>query len=320
MSSWMIKISAIICLFLCITFTAGFCEEYKVGAEDVLTITFWQQSDLNTTATVRQDGKIALPVIGEIVVAGLTTEEISRNIVDKMSYYNPNISQATVVVSQYNSRRVYVTGQVNSPQRLSFEVFGNVWEAIQMAGGPTEFGDLSRVQIVRADNGEIQTVNLEKLLKDGNLSAIPTLRKNDYVEVPRIPGVTEEGFIPGTFEGRNMVFVYGGVARPGFLSLDEGMDVLDAIVLSGGPTPDAKLDEVRIISKDEIYSQVIKVDLDKYSKKGYPSRILLKPEDTIYIPQGTSLWGKLLTPLRDVLPLVTAVTSTVVAISVYNIR
>ncbi|MBD3170669.1 MAG: hypothetical protein GF307_14390 [candidate division Zixibacteria bacterium] len=295
-------------------------EDYTVGAGDVLTLNFWQQPDLNTVVTVRQDGKIAVPVIGELTVEGMTTSEIADEVVDKMTFYNPNISQATVVVTEFNSRTVYVTGQVNNPGELNFEVFPNVWEAIQRAGGATEEADLSRVRLIRGDTGKIRTLDIEKYLREGDLTGIPKLSKNDNVDIPRYALTGGEGVIPRDFEGRKVFFVYGAVARPGVMNLDQGLDVLDAIVLAGGPTEGAKLSKVRVISKANPYSQVATVNLDQYSKQGLPARIPLKPEDTIVVPRGQGVWGSVYGVIREVLPIIATTSATILAIAAYNNR
>ncbi|PJA28867.1 MAG: hypothetical protein CO189_03875 [candidate division Zixibacteria bacterium CG_4_9_14_3_um_filter_46_8] len=295
-------------------------QDYQIGSDDVLVISFWQQPDLNNTVTVRQDGKITMPIIGEIIASGLTASQLASRIVEKMSFYSPNISQATVVVSGFNSRRVFVTGQVTSPGRLSFEVFPNLWEAIKQAGGPTEAADLSRVRIIRGDSGKIENIDLDNYLQKGNSSGIPLLSNNDNVDVPRYALSTEERIIPHDFEGRKVCFIYGAVARPGPLNLDSGMDVLEAIVLAGGPLPDAKLSNVRIIRKVNEFGEVTKVNIDRYSKYGQPPRIQLKSEDTVVVPRGRSFWGGFVSTMRDVLPIVVATSSTIIAISAYNDR
>ncbi|MCP4631305.1 MAG: hypothetical protein GY855_00145 [candidate division Zixibacteria bacterium] len=315
-----IFLPVVIILFLAMTGGVIKADEYRIGPEDILSITFWQQPDLNTTITVRQDGKVSVPVIGEIVVAGKTTAELASDIVDKMSFYNPNISQSTVVVTQFNSRRVYLTGQVTTPGRLTFEVFPNVWEAIQQAGGPTETADLSRVKVISGETGKYEIVNVEKFLKEGDLTGIPLLFNNDNVDVPRYALTTNEGIIPRDFEGRKVFFIYGAVGDPGVMNLEEGMDVLDGIILAGGPITEANLKNVRIISKGEPYSQVTEVNVLEYSKNGYPARIPLKPEDTIVVPSGGSLWHSVLATIGDVLPIAATTSSIVIAISVYNSR
>jgi polysaccharide export outer membrane protein len=83
-------------------------DEYIIGPEDVLQISFWQEPTLDQTVMVRQDGKITLSIIGEITAAGLTSKELAGKIVKDVSLYNKKISQATVTVIGFLSRQVYV--------------------------------------------------------------------------------------------------------------------------------------------------------------------------------------------------------------------
>ncbi len=275
-------------------------QDYTIGPEDVLSVSFWQDPSLNQTVTVRQDGKITLSVIGEITAAGLTPTQLAQKIGDQVSRYNKEISQATVEVLQYNSQKVFITGAVRNPGKYAFEVMPNAFELIKEAGGVTEFGDLSNVVIVRGsvNEGEILHVNLSEIIAQGDESKYPELFPRDIVEVKRAP--SEEGpGLPTAAAGmrKSIVYVIGRVGNPGSINLEPGMEVLDAISLTGGPTADADLSKVRIYNKQDRYSNVITVDLDKRTKKGTPPHYKLKPEDTIYIPQESggfwNTWGRM---------------------------
>lgn len=305
------KIAYLLALFF-ILGTFSYAQEYTLGPEDVLNVSFWQQPDLNTVVKVRHDGKISLPVIGEIIAAGLTSAELSRKIVENISFYNKNISQATVVVLEYNSRKVFVQGQVNQPGKYSFEFIPDLWSVIQEAGGPTQAADLSAVRIIRGgeEAGKTIRVNLAQMLEKGDLSKLPQLKIGDTVEIPRsILSFGAEGVAP-SFTGRKIYYIYGRIQRPGVFPLEEKVDLLDAIVLAGGPTPEADLKEVKVLIKGATYSSVVKVNLEDFSSSGRPSRFFLHPEDTIILPERKSsflsrVWGF----SRDLIPLTTAIIS-----------
>ncbi|MDH4222495.1 MAG: polysaccharide biosynthesis/export family protein [candidate division Zixibacteria bacterium] len=298
-----------IALFL-ITGVFLFSQEYTIGPGDLISINFWQQPDLNSIVKVRLDGRISLPVIGEIMAVGLTTSDLSRKIVENISFYNKNISQSTVVIMEYNSRKVFVQGQVNQPGKYSFEFIPDLWEVIREAGGPTEAADLSAVKIIRGgeESGKTIMVNLAKMLEKGDLSKLPPLKIGDTIEIPRsIMSYGAEGIAPG-YTGRNIYYIYGQVLRPGVFALEEKLDILDAIVLAGGPTSAANLKDVKVLIKGAVYSSVVKVDIEKYSSSGRPSRLEIHSEDTIIIPERKSsflsrLWGF----GRDIVPLSTAI-------------
>jgi len=306
----------VLTFFLCFSLIAAnllMAQDYVIGPEDVLSVTFWQQPELNTTTTVKQDGKIALPVIGEITAANLTPSQLSGKIVERISFYNKNISQATVVVTGYNSRMIFVQGQVAAPGKYGFERIPNLWEVIREAGGPTEFADLGNVTIIRAGEQEnkVEKFDLERYLKTGDLSKIPQLGPGDAINIPRsVISAGGEASVPAQFQGRDIYYIYGQVGKPGAYPLNESVDLLDAVALAGGTTPAADMKKVRVIAKGERYSQVIRVDMEKYINKGTTPRYMVKPEDTLVIPaKENSGFGKAWSIAKDLIPLTGAITS-----------
>ncbi len=304
----------LITITLLLFFTALLqAEEYKIGPEDVLSISFWQDPTLNQTVTVRQDGRITLTVIGEIMAGGLTPVELGRKIGDQVSRYNRTISQATVEVVAYNSQKVFISGQVLHPGKFAFEVIPNVWDLIKEAGGITDFGDLSNIVIIRGsvNKGEIVHVNLADLISRGDPSKFPKLYAGDIIEVKRAPSSAGPGLPSAAMEERkSIIYVIGRVGQPGTINYEEGMEVMDAISLAGGPTPDADLANVKVFNKLDEYSNVATVDLEKRSQKGSPGHYRLKREDTIYLPTSSggfwNTWGR----VRDVVAIFGTVVST----------
>ena len=87
-------------------------EEYKIGAQDILRIDVWKEAELTRTVPVRPDGKISLPLLNDVQAAGLTPTQLSSVITEGLKKFI-NSPQVTVTVSEINSRRVYVTGEVS---------------------------------------------------------------------------------------------------------------------------------------------------------------------------------------------------------------
>jgi len=286
----------VVVLILIVLNMGVLAQEHKIGAEDVLAITFWQQPQLNTNVRVSQNGTIVLPVIGSIVAEGLTTTELATRIVDKISVFNRNISQASVVVTTYGSKKIYVTGHVNTPGKYTFEVVPDLWKIILEAGGPAETAMLSQVKIIRggAEAGKTLTVDLANFLSKGDISKLPPIYPGDTVHLPGISlqaaaqGTQAPGGVTQQQVEEDVIYVYGEVARPGGYRFTRNMNLLEAIIVAGGPAPAAKLDEVRVIMQGEHYSSVATVNLDQYAKMGTPASFLLNPGDTIFIPQKKS--------------------------------
>ena len=293
------KAVAILILAFCTVSFGQNNEVYKIGVDDILSITFWQETTLNSEVRVRNDGKITLPVIGDIQAKGLTTAELSKDIVKQMAFYNPGISQATVIVTQYNSLVVVLSGAVNNPGEYHFERIPNILEVIRQAGGATQDSDLSGVTIVRQAEGDkvdVIDVDVARFIKDGDLTKMPKLQARDMINVPISPYGVTSGLMTGrTFEGKNIFYIYGAVNEPGVHNMAEDIELTDAIAAAGGTTPDADFKNIRVMLKDVRYSSVLKFNLNDYHDTGRPARYKLKPEDTIYIPyrRGSNFFARL---------------------------
>ena len=258
---------------------------YRIGIEDVIEVRFWQDPNLNATVRVRNDGRIALDIIGEIQAAGLTESELQEEIVRQISRINPQVSQATVRVTEYNSQRVFIFGEVRTPGKYTFETIPDLWTLINEAGGATEIGDLSRVRIIRggAEQGKVEEVDVAALLSAGKTADLPKIRTGDTIELLRTFGGVERPRVSQGAGLKQLYYIIGEVNNPGAHTLESNIDLLDAIALAGGPTSGADLKKVRVLSKDGSYAQVVTVDVQHYSKTGEPARYFIRPEDTIVL-------------------------------------
>jgi polysaccharide export outer membrane protein len=301
-------------------------EPYRLGYEDVLQVNFWQEPELNSVVRVDKSGNVSLPIVGEVRAEGLTPTELASEIVGRISFYNPRISQATVLVTQYNSRKVYVLGQVLSPGAYGFESMPTLWEAILKAGGITAEGDMSRVVLIRSDSGhgEIRQLDLATILSRGKLEEIPRLRPGDTVDVPR-NAETSAGRAPTSnlLQGAEIFYVYGQVKNPGLYELGGNTDLLKAIILAGGPTPAADLSKVRVISSGEGNSTVLTYDLDKYSRQGTPAEVEIHPREAIMVPPkggGKATGKKILSLLKETVPIISVAITTYISIKLFRER
>lgn len=278
--------------------TAG-AEEYIIGPEDVLRISFWQDPELDQEVAVRQDGRITVTIIGEIVASGMTCRALAAQIESNISLYNKKVSQATVTVIGFNSQKVFVSGQVLTPGKKTFEVIPDLWTVIKESGGATETGDLTRVTIIRSQEagGESITVNVLEAIASGNLEKLPKLKSGDTVEIPKMAGGVPGRQLSAGYTGlKNLIYVLGQVRTPGSLPYEEGMDLLDAVGAAGGLAEGADAKGVRIISRSGDGTVVTSVNLKQYQKEGQPRRVVIRPEDTIIIGgKKSSLlsWGQI---------------------------
>jgi len=160
-------------------------DGYLIGAEDVLEISVWQNQDLSRTVTVRPDGVISLPLVGDVQAAGMTPQalkiEIGRKLVPYMDA--PNVA---VIVQQINSWRIYVQGEVRSPGVYPIRSQVALSQAITMAGGLTEFAKTSRIRVVRRTKKrtEVIQINYNHVIKGREDANNLLLMPGDTVIVP----------------------------------------------------------------------------------------------------------------------------------------
>lgn len=163
----------------------GSLPEYRIGPGDVLGVLFWRDKELSSDAVVRPDGRISLPVMNEIQVVGLSTDELRVLITERARKYvaDPIVS---VVVREIRSRFVFITGKVNKPG--PYPLYGpmSVLQLIAMAAGVQEYADKTAIVIVRDENGKQQRLpfNYSDVVKKGDLSQNVMLKPGDTVVVP----------------------------------------------------------------------------------------------------------------------------------------
>ncbi len=159
--------------------------QYVVGAEDVIEVAYWREKELSAEATVRPDGRISLPLLGEVMAAGLTPSELA----DCIRTLARNLLEApeiTVQVKQVNSLKATIAGEVVRPGRYAVTPQTTVLELIAMAGGFTEFARPSRIGIVRSVNGTQTAIKVDyrRIVSLKDLRENVTLRPGDIIVVP----------------------------------------------------------------------------------------------------------------------------------------
>src|SRR6266849_584873 len=118
--------------------------DYKIGPQDVLRVDVWKEAEISRTVPVRPDGKISLPLLNDVQAAGLTPMQLSVVIADGLRKYM-NDPQVTVSVSEINSRRIYVTGEVSRAGAFPLLPNMTVLQALSSSGGFTQFAKLKNI-------------------------------------------------------------------------------------------------------------------------------------------------------------------------------
>lgn len=156
---------------------------YVIGPDDTLYISVWKEPDLTETLPVRADGNISMPLLNDVQAAGLTPMQLGSVLTDKLKKYvsDPHV---TIVVTQMNSQRVYVTGEVLHPGAMNLTPSMTVLQALSSAGF-TQFANTKGIYVLRNDHGN-QTkmaVNYKRLIKGEGGQNI-SLKPGDTIVVP----------------------------------------------------------------------------------------------------------------------------------------
>jgi polysaccharide biosynthesis/export protein len=159
--------------------------DYEIGPGDVLGVVFWRDPEISGDAVVRPDGKITVPVIGEVHAAGLRPDELQKALTVAAGKFivEPNVA---VVVRTINSRQVFVTGQVANPGAHPLVGPVTVMQALALAGGLTEYADAKNITVLRNSNGDATTFkfNYRDVSKGKNLAQNIKLMPGDTIVVP----------------------------------------------------------------------------------------------------------------------------------------
>ncbi len=158
-------------------------QTYVIGPDDTLYISVWKEPDLTETLPVRADGKISMPLLNDVQAAGLTPMQLGAALTDKLKKYvsDPHV---TIVVTQMNSQRVYVTGEVLHPGAMNLTPSMTVLQALSSAGF-TQFANTKGIYVLRNQNGAETklAVNYKRLIKGEGGQNI-ALRPGDTIVVP----------------------------------------------------------------------------------------------------------------------------------------
>lgn len=159
--------------------------EYKVGPEDILQIHVWSDEQLSPQVVVRPDGKISLPLVGEVMCAGRSVEEIRLEVERKIKTYVPD-TPVSVMVLEVNSPKVYIIGKVNSPGMYIMGHHMSITQALALAQGFNPFAETYNVLLIRGTgtNQITYEYNYDDLARGKDLLQNVQLMPGDTIVVP----------------------------------------------------------------------------------------------------------------------------------------
>jgi polysaccharide export outer membrane protein len=123
-------------------------SSFLIGPEDILNVTVWRNQDLSREVVVRPDGVISMPLIGDVMAAGLSANALAKRIAERLTEYmgNPTVS---VQVKEVKSYYIFVVGEVQKAGKYPLQSYATVLQGVSMAGGFTPFASKNKMQVVR---------------------------------------------------------------------------------------------------------------------------------------------------------------------------
>ena len=169
--------------------TTNSVDQYILGPTDVVRVSVWRNEDLSISVPVRPDGKISVPLIGDVHATGETPEGLSSSIESRLAAFIRE-PQVSVVVTSMGSHefidRVRVTGAVLSPVSVQNRTGMTVLDMFLSAGGGNEFAETNKAMLYRPMNGEVVAipVRLDDILTKGDIATNYPMRPGDILAVP----------------------------------------------------------------------------------------------------------------------------------------
>lgn len=260
-------------------FEPGPDEEYQLGKGDEITVSFAGRPEMQAKLVVGPDGRITLPLAGDIMLAGLTRPEAAKAIESSLANYYTNLS-AQVTVTKYTANRVVLLGAVDHPGMFTFDGTPTLLEVLARGGveaGPNKSGTTPEVNqipercAIYRGSDQVVWVELRQMMESGNATADLRLRRDDVVYVPS--------------SSERFVSVLGEVQHPGAIPLAYNSTPASVLAQAGGVTDHAGSNpRVQIVDPATGSSRLILLKdlLDPVKSR----EVVLKPGEIIFVPKS----------------------------------
>jgi len=248
-------------------------EEYRLGRGDEITVDFTGRPELTAKLVVGPDGRITLPLAGDVMLSGKTREQAARDIETALASYYTNLV-VQVTVTKYTANKVLVLGAVERPGVVTFDGTPTLLEALSRSGletGPNKAAQIPERCAIYRGHDEVVWIDLKTLIDSGNSMADLRLRRDDVIYVPN--------------GGERFVSVLGQVQHPGAVPLTGTSTLASVLASAGGFTePAGNKPHIQIVDPTTGTSRIISFnDLLNPAKS---LEITLKPGQIIFVPQS----------------------------------
>lgn len=269
-------------IIICLISGIAAADSYQLGIGDILQISVWGHPELTTTIEVRPDGYITFPLVGDHDASGKTTSQLALEIQSELADYviEPSV---TVMVVEFRKINVQVLGEVRNSGYYTLRAGSRLMDALGLAGGPTSDANLSCVTLTRIefDSTSMFNLDVDKYIQAGDLENNPVLQDQDVIYITTVGNV----------------LILGSVNVPGSYRIQDEMDILDLLALSGGVLDSGDLSQVTLTRKINGIHQEYQINLHEIMASGKGSW-KIQPEDVLYIPekQQVTLFGEVKLP------------------------
>jgi polysaccharide export outer membrane protein len=242
---------------------AAGAAEGLLGAGDTIKVSVFGSPELTLDTRIAEGGKISFPLLGEVVIGGLTPIAAERKIADLLDNGNYiRNAQVNILVTLMQSQQVSVLGQVKTPGRYPLDGNSNLADLIALAGGMTVDSSDDVTLIHSRDGKQVkESINFVEMLRGTGSKKVPVVTSGDTVFVERAPHF----------------YIYGEVQKPGSYKLERDMIVLQALSLGGGLTPRGTERGIRIKRRNE--KGVLEVIDAKHDD-------IIKTDDVIFVKES----------------------------------
>ncbi|MCD6584131.1 MAG: SLBB domain-containing protein [Desulfobacteraceae bacterium] len=239
-------------------------QDYILGEGDVLTISVYDQPDLQSTVRISGDGMIALPLIGQLSAIGQSVEKLGNGIESLLAdgyIINPHV---TIFIEEFRNRKATILGGINNPGLYELKGHTTLLELISKAGGLKE--KAASEAIIQRDQPDskqkkVIVVNLFQLMEQGQESLNLTIINGDNIYIPK----------------KKVFYVTGEIKKPDVYDYEEGLTVIQVLTKAGGLNDKAAPSRIRIIRSTDGKENVLeKVKMD----------LTIHPNDVIVVPES----------------------------------
>ena len=165
---------------------ASHADDYVIGTEDLLFVNVWKEQELSRTVPVRPDGKITLPLIGDIQAGGLTPRKLQENIAESLRSYVSG-PEVTVIVQEVKSLKFNIVGEISRPGSYPLNEPTTILDAIALGGGLRDFAKRTHIYVLRSNTDGSHSklaFDYKAVIKGKNLSQNVELHPGDTIVIP----------------------------------------------------------------------------------------------------------------------------------------